>query len=246
VVSRSFPAGGVYRIGLCVNGSAATQRQDVTVRNRPPRALFTVSPGWPTVGEPVTLTSTAVDQEGPIASYAWDLDGDGGFDDGAAVSASVTFTTPGFHTAGLQVVDRDGAGAVLQRPIFVLERPPELLSPFPLVRLVVRATRHGARVVLLTVRGPRGIRIKVRCRGRDCPWRRRSVRPADGSTRFRRLQRWLRAGTVIEVLATRRGSVGKYSRFWIRARGRPPARVDACLVPADNRPRRCPAATDGP
>jgi hypothetical protein len=95
------------------------------------------------------------------------------------------------------------------------------------------------RVTLLGVRGPKGMRVAVRCRGRDCPWRRRSVRARDEGVRFRRLQRRLRAGTVIEVLATRAGTIGKYTRFRIR-RGRAPARVDACVAPGAKRPSACP------
>jgi hypothetical protein len=61
----------------------------------------------------------------------------------------------------------------------------------------------------------------------------------DGRVRFRRLQRRLRAGTVIEVLVSRQGSIGKYARFEIR-RGRAAERVDACLQPGARRPSACP------
>ena len=236
--SRSFPAAGDYAVSLCANLGVSEQQQTITVRNRPPVAHFAFSPPSPAEGDVVTVASTSVDLDGPIVRYSWDLDGDGGFDDSMSVSASLTLA-PGFHRVGLLVLDRDGATDSIYRPIVIASLPPELLRPFPVVRLRVRTTRAGMRVSLLGVRGPEGMAVLVRCRGRDCPWRRRSVEAADGSVRFRRLQRRLRAGTVLEVLATRPGRIGKYTRFRIR-RGRAPARVDACVAPGATRPSPCP------
>ena len=233
VAARSFSTAGTYSVGLCVNGNAATQRQFVHVRNRPPNAWF----GYAATEDAVTLTSTALDLDGPIVAYAWDLDGDGAFDDSSGISASIAFG-PGIHRVGLRVVDRDGATASVYRTILI---GPELLRPFPLVRLSVLTTARGARVKLLGVRAAPGVRVTVRCHGRGCPWRRRLLVSKDGSVRFRRLQRRLRAGTVIEVFAGRPGAVGKYTRFRVR-RGRAPARVDSCFVAGTGRPSRCPEA----
>ena len=186
----------------------------------------------------MTVASTSIDLDGPIVSYSWDLDGDGAFDDNLSVNALLTLA-PGLHRVGLRVIDRDGASDSIYRPIVISSLPPELLRPFPVVRLRVRSTSAGTRVSLLGVRGPPGMNVRVRCRGRDCPWKRRSVTADDGSVRFRRLQRRLRAGTVIEVFATRPGHIGKYTRFRIR-RGRAAARVDACVAPGAGRPSTCP------
>jgi hypothetical protein len=79
----------------------------------------------------------------------------------------------------------------------------------------------------------------VRCHGRHCPWKRRSIVSSDGGVRFRRLQRRLSAGTIIEVFAARPGTIGKYTRFRIR-RGRAPARVDSCFVAGSGRASACP------
>jgi hypothetical protein len=236
--SRSFSSPGDYSVSLCVNVDAAIQKQQIRVRNRAPVAQFGFSPVSPSEGDVVTVASTSVDLDGPIVRYAWDLDGDSAFDDSTSVSASLTLAA-GFHRVGLQVLDRDGASDSIYRPIVISSLPAELLRPFPVVRLRVRTTRRGMRVDLLGVRGPPGMRVSVRCRGRDCPWRRRSVEARDGSVRFRRLQRRLRAGTVIEVFATRPGTIGKYTRFRIR-RGRAPARVDRCVAPGASRQSACP------
>jgi hypothetical protein len=43
----------------------------------------------------------------------------------------------------------------------------------------------------------------------------------------------------LELFVRQRGKVGKYTRFTIRG-GKPPARVDRCLMPGTRRPVRCP------
>jgi hypothetical protein len=116
---------------------------------------------------------------------------------------------------------------------------PEVLSPFPRIGIAGRARRSSTRLTKLLVRAPRGSRITVRCRGRGCPFRRASVRAGRRAVRFRRLQRSLRRGTVIEVFITSRGKVGKYARFRLRRR-KAPSRVDACVQPGARRPSPCP------
>ena len=113
-----------------------------------------------------------------------------------------------------------------------------LMSPFPVVRIVGRLTRSGARIRLLTVRAPASVTIFVRCFRRGC--RRRSATAGRGSpVRFRRFERTLRAGTVIEVFVGRGDAIGKYTRFRIR-RGRRPARLDLCLRPGATSGTDCP------
>ncbi len=48
---------------------------------------------------------------GDVISYAWDLDGDGAFDDSTAAQPIYTYTTEGNYTASLRVTDNDGAMA---------------------------------------------------------------------------------------------------------------------------------------
>ena len=56
--------------------------------------------------------------------------------------------------------------------------------------------------------------------------------------RFRRFERRLPAGVTLEIFVRQAGKIGKYTRFLIRA-GKPPARIDRCLVPGRTRPVRC-------
>ncbi len=58
---------------------------------------------------------------------------------------------------------------------------------------------------------------------------------------FRRFERSLRAGAVLEIRISKVGEIGKYTRFTIR-RGKPPVRVDTCLSPAGIKPIACPSS----
>jgi len=88
--------------------------------NRPPTAWFTATPSTPRVGQTVWLSSTSRDPDGPLARHAWDLDGDGAFDDGTATSARrVVRSGERSVTIRLRVVDRDGAAAVARRTLTV-------------------------------------------------------------------------------------------------------------------------------
>jgi len=58
---------------------------------------------------------------------------------------------------------------------------------------------------------------------------------------FRRFERSLRFGVTLEILVSKPGQIGKYTRFAIR-RGKLPARVDMCLDPAGVKPLVCPSS----
>jgi hypothetical protein len=235
-IQRAFPTAGQYGIWLCVNNSSK-QLQTITVLNRPPTASFTYSPADPVIGQPVTLTSTSLDPDGPLVGEDWAL---GVLGNASATTVTRSWSVPGVYPVTLQVTDRNGAGAAATRWIPIHHKPLRLLSPFPVVRLVGRVTAKGTEVKLLTVQAPRGARVSVRCHGRACPYRRAGAR-SRGAVKFRRLQRLLPAGTVLELSVTKRGTIGKYTRFRIRD-GHSPARVDRCLKAGAKRPTRCPSS----
>jgi hypothetical protein len=105
---------------------------------------------------------------------------------------------------------------------------PRLLKPFPVVRIKGVLTVRGARVTRLSVRAPRGVRIVVACRGRDCPSRR--YRAPRGTHRLRRFERDLRSGTRLEIRITKPGYIGKRTVIVIRRR-HAPSRSDRCVEP---------------
>jgi hypothetical protein len=122
-------------------------------------------------------------------------------------------------------------------PVEVPKAPvPAMLRPFPVIRIKGVLTADGARVSLLSVRGPKDARVTVVCRGRDCPVRR--FGPVRGVRRLHRFERNLRAGTRLELTVTKRGYIGKYTVIVIR-RGAAPWRSDRCLMPDTQRVIRC-------
>ena len=145
-----------------MDGSGVSAQLTRRIRvNAPPEVAFTVSPGEPLAGEQVTLVSTSEDAEGRLVEQAWDLDGDGDFDDASGASVSGMFTSAGRHSVALRVTDADGASSTRARAITVRapDRPstgtgagPEvtppapfmkLMSPFPVVRLAGEVVRDG-------------------------------------------------------------------------------------------------------
>jgi hypothetical protein len=65
--------------------------------------------------------------------------------------------------------------------------------------------------------------------------------PEASSVEFRAFERFLRFGVTLEILVSKPGEIGKYTRFELR-RGRLPTRVDMCLDPAGIKPLLCPAS----
>lgn len=64
-------------------------------------------------GSPVTLDgSGSTDSDGTIASYSWDFDGDGVYDDANGVHPVFQTSDSGVYTVGLQVIDDRGDSAV--------------------------------------------------------------------------------------------------------------------------------------
>jgi hypothetical protein len=217
--------------------------------NERPHASFGVFPGDPVSGETVRLVSYACDPDGPLRQSAWDLDGDGSWDDAFGGTASRAFEA-GLHTVSLLATDARGAQSTSKRvisvqpgsPIYVLPRPftPPRLKPFPIIRLAGVLTERGARIRVLTVRAPVCSRVTVRCRGGGCPFRRVTRFKGRELLHVNRIEnRRLRAGATLEVLVSKRDRIGKYSRFRIR-RGRAPLRVNACLRFGATRGSTCP------
>jgi hypothetical protein len=131
------------------------------------------------------------------------------------------------------------AAASVSGPSAVAAPRPTLLRPFPVVRIRGYFAVRGARITLLSVRGPQHARISVRCVGSGCPVATLSLPSAPA--RLHPFERFLPAGTRLQVRVARPGRIGKYASFLIRA-GRSPLRTDRCLLPGGSRPVRCPVS----
>jgi hypothetical protein len=114
---------------------------------------------------------------------------------------------------------------------------PQYLWPFPVVRVKGTLVAGGARISLLRITAPATARTDVRCSGPGCRMRRHLF----GTARLTALERFLRARTRITIRVSSPESIGKYVRLVIR-NGSPPKRRDACLLPGETAPVRCPVA----
>jgi PKD repeat protein len=242
-VTGSFAAAGSYAVTICADDDGvppvSTQPQNITVRNRPPTAAFTVVPDNPVAGEGVVLTSTAFDPDGPIITQQWDLDGDGAFDDHTGEAALYSWPKAGTYPVALRVTDRNGASAIGRVSVVVSKKPLKRFKRTPLVRVVSQPTSTGAHVDLLTVSASKGVKIGVRCRGGGCPYKRASTTSKGKIVTLRKLNRSFRAGAVIDIRVTKAGYLGKFTRIKIRA-GQRPSRVERCLNSTQPKPIHCP------
>jgi uncharacterized repeat protein (TIGR01451 family) len=102
------PDGALYYADF----DGGTIRRIAYAANQPPIASAT---GSPTNGPaPLTVnfnSSGSSDPEGGPLTYAWDLDGDGQFDDGNGATATYTYTQPGTYNARLRVTDDQNQSA---------------------------------------------------------------------------------------------------------------------------------------
>lgn len=222
-----------------------------------PDASFTIAPPSPVANQPVVFTSTSSDPDGSLVEQVWDLNGDGNYDNGGGATALRSFADAGSYVVGLRVMDDAGLVSFDSQTLEVVPAPgtapattqkwaPRLLSPFPVVRLTGRITGRGTRVRLLRVRAPVRTTITIRCAGRGCPFRKQVRAVPSGarsrtaaSVRVRRIERLLRPGVRVRVYVTKRGEVGKYTKFRFRA-GNPPVRRDSCVLPGSWAPAECP------
>jgi chitodextrinase len=267
-VSHAYTAGGTYTVTLTVaeaGGSSQVADTEVVVvrANAAPSAAFTFTPAKPVEGESVTFSPTVSDPDGDTTTLAWNL-GDGTTSSEAApvhayaaagdypvtLTATDAHGAKGFSSQTVTVADpvvqgpppvpRTTSGSGGSTPVVPTPRSSPLvrMRPFPLVRIAGVVLAGGARVTILSVRAPRGSRIRVRCRGGGCPARAVARTSTTRLMRFHRFERRLRAGARLELFVRKAGLIGKYTRFRIRA-GEAPARVDRCLLPGRRRPVRC-------
>lgn len=144
----------------------------------------------------------------------------------------------------LGVLGAAGAGA----QEYVVPPPAQLrmLTPFPSVRVVGRATRRGAHFSRVTIRARVGVLLVARCNGPLCPFSKRSkvVGGSPGTmatVHFASLERSFRVGVTLRIYVAKGGFAGKYTSLLIR-RNLPPQRYDRCVSGLTLAPVACPAS----
>jgi uncharacterized repeat protein (TIGR01451 family) len=102
------PDGALYYADF----DGGTIRRIAYAANQPPIAAANGSPTNGPAPLIVNFNSNgSSDPEGGPLTYAWDLDGDGQFDDGTGATATYTYTQPGTYTARLRVTDDQNQSA---------------------------------------------------------------------------------------------------------------------------------------
>jgi PKD repeat protein len=105
------PGGDVYYVDLL---GGTIRRIHYTAGDQPPTAVATASPTSGPV--PLTVnfdgTNSSDPDSGGALTYAWDLDGDGAYDDSTASKPTYTYSTAGDYTVRLRVTDSGGASDV--------------------------------------------------------------------------------------------------------------------------------------
>ncbi|MEZ5339181.1 MAG: PKD domain-containing protein [bacterium] len=99
--------------------------------NQPPVASLVVTPagGAPPIAVQFDATGS-VDPDGTIASYEWDLDGDGSFEENSGTTGvnSRIYTTKGVYNVMVRITDDQGATAKKIVPVTVGTPPTAVLS----------------------------------------------------------------------------------------------------------------------
>jgi glucose/arabinose dehydrogenase len=142
---RTFAAGAANPVQLQIGpggdlfytdfDGGTIRRVSFTPANQPPTALATATPT--TGSAPLTVqfdgSGSSDPDAGDILAYAWDLDGDGQYDDSTAVAPSYTYTSQGVYTASLRVTDSHAAPSTAAVTITVGNTAPTatISSPSP-------------------------------------------------------------------------------------------------------------------
>jgi hypothetical protein len=239
--NRTYARAGTFTVGLRVDDGLVTDTatKAITVANRQPVARFTIAPDAPLAGEAVGFDSGASsDPDGTIVARAWDLDGDGEFDDGSSPAAAFTFGTAGTHTVRRQVVDDNGAAAIASAEVEVAPgatAPPVVASAAPkpavaplkplaaTLRYAFNRNATSATFTSLLVRHlPVGAAVKATCTGGGCAKRAFTAVAKSDSVSLKPLTgRKLKAGAVIAVKITMAGTTGRTITLTVR-KGRDP------------------------
>ena len=128
VALTTGPDGDLYYVNL----GGDVRRISYFAGNQPPVAALSAAP----TSGPAPLAvafdaSGSSDPDGDDLTFAWDLDGDGAFDDGGGPTATWTYDEPGRVTARVRVTDPDGASDDAQVAIDADNTPPTAMIATP-------------------------------------------------------------------------------------------------------------------
>jgi len=115
---------GMYTVTLEITddlGVAANKSHEINVLNVRPNAYLNYDPAVPTDLQNVSFTDESVDLDGYISSWSWEF-GDG--NTSKLKNPFHTYADDGVYDVTLNVTDDDGAAAVIQKQITILNVAP--------------------------------------------------------------------------------------------------------------------------
>ena len=116
------PAGDLFYVDF---SGGTIRRIQYFISNQPPTASFTASAAAGPAPLAVTFDGGgSSDPDGDVLTYAWDLDGDGGFDDASTETTSRTYSSDGNVSVRLQVTDPSGASHVSPATTIIVGNDP--------------------------------------------------------------------------------------------------------------------------
>jgi PKD repeat protein len=230
-VTRTIPKAGKFNVALKVTDGMAsdTATRTVTVANRAPVARIAAVTDALT-GDEIELDGRGSgDRDGSIVSGAWDLDGDGAFDDATGPIATVAFDTAGEHTVALRVIDDNGASSVASAVIAIGQDavaaattttppPPAPAKIGATLRYAFTRSASATMFTSLLVRNvPPGAKVKARCKGGGCAKRAfTAIAKTDSVSLKTMIRRRLKVGAVITVTVTKPGLVSRTITLTVR------------------------------
>jgi MYXO-CTERM domain-containing protein len=128
------PGGDLYYVDHSPSDSnGAVRRIQFFSTNQPPTAVLSASAtnGAAPLAVQFDGAGSTDPDPGDALTYAWDLDGDGAFDDSTSATPTFVYAAPGNYTVSLQVTDGEDATSVAQVVISADNTPPTptILSP---------------------------------------------------------------------------------------------------------------------
>jgi glucose/arabinose dehydrogenase len=127
------PGGDIYYAGL---NDDRLHRIRYSSGNLAPTAVAQASPAEGAVPLLVTFSAAgSSDPEGQTLSYAWDLDGDGAFDDSTVAAPQFTYTADGPVTVRVRVLDPGGLADVAAVVVSPGNSAPEVTIDAPVATL---------------------------------------------------------------------------------------------------------------
>ena len=126
------PNGDLFYVDLT---GGTIRRIRYSAANQPPIARATANPTNGPVPLAVSFDGTSSsDPEGGSLSYAWDLDGDGAYNDSTSAQPTNTYATAKNYQVGLKVTDGQGASDTLDQPLTISagNTPPSATIDSPL------------------------------------------------------------------------------------------------------------------